>query len=216
MIIVNNSFIILQEIQFSVVLDILVNVDDVPKAVKMLIRRDFKVAVSEPYTVTLIRRGFIVNLYTSPSFTWVVYMNGKELLRCCVEEIEVSGAKANALTSDAEVVVAAAHAIYKEHLVLLMDCLLAGSWLSREVWGVAVDYSVEEALEELLRVCSLVRSGVEEAPCKLRPHVVLRAYVEKAMHDPSFRSTLPNILRYVITRRDIGKKIIARINRRSY
>jgi hypothetical protein len=98
----------------------------------------------------------------------------------------------------------------------LIDCLTAWSWLSREVWGLAVDYGVEEALEELLRVCSLVRSGVEEAPCKLRPHAVLRAYVEKAMHDPSFRSTLPNMLRYVITRRDIGEKIIARINRRSY
>ena len=84
------------------------------------------------------------------------------------------------------------------------------------VWSIAIDYGVEEALEELLRVCSLVKNGVEEAPCKLRPHTVLRAYVGKAMHDPSFRSTLPNILRYVITRRDIGEKIIARITRRSY
>jgi len=93
---------------------------------------------------------------------------------------------------------------------------LGAKALSREVWGLAVDYDVEEALEELLRVCSLVKNGVEEAPCKLRPHAVLRAYAGKAMHDPSFRSTLPNILRYVTTRRDIGEKIIARITRRSY
>jgi hypothetical protein len=60
----------------------------------VLIRRGFKVAVSEPYTVTLIRRGFIVDLYTNPSLAWVVYMDGEELLRCCVEEIEVNGVKA--------------------------------------------------------------------------------------------------------------------------
>jgi len=146
--------------------------------------RSFSIAVWEPYMVTLARSGFIVDLYTHPSFAWVVYMDGERLLECCVEEIEVGNLGAKAL--------------------------------SREVWGLAVDYGVEEALEELLRVCSLVRSGVEEAPCKLRPRAVLRAYVEKAMHDPSFRSTLPNILRYVITKRDIGEKIIARITRRSY
>jgi hypothetical protein len=113
--------------------------------------------------------------------------------------------------------------VYMDGEALLECCVeevevgnLGAKALSREVWGLAVDYGVEEALEELLRVCSLVRSGVEEAPCKLRPHAVLRAYVEKTMHDPSFRSTLPNILRYVITRRDIGEKIIARITRRSY
>jgi hypothetical protein len=52
----------------SVDLDILVSVDDMPKGVKMLIRRGFKVSVSEPYTVTLIRRGLTVDLYTNPSF----------------------------------------------------------------------------------------------------------------------------------------------------
>jgi hypothetical protein len=143
-------------------------------------------------------------------------MGGRRLLGCCVEEVEISGLRAGALSRDAEVVVAAAHVIYEERLILLTDCLVAWSWLGREVWGLAVDYGVEEALEELLRVCSLVKNGVEEAPCKLRPHAVLRAYVGKAMHDLSFRSTLPNILRYVITRRDIGEKIIARITRRSY
>jgi len=53
----------------SVDLDILVKVDDIPKAVKVLIRRGFEIAVSEPYTVTLIRRGFIVDLYTCLLYT---------------------------------------------------------------------------------------------------------------------------------------------------
>jgi len=200
----------------SVDLDILIRVEDVPKAVRALISRGFKVVVWELYTVTLARSGFIVDLYTHPSFAWIVYMDGGRLLRDHAEDIGIRGVGARVLSREAEVAVAAAHAVYKEHVVLLIDCLTAWNWLSREVWGLAVDYGVEEALEELLRVCSLVRSGVEEAPCKLRPHAVLRAYVEKAMHDPSFRSTLPNILRYVTMRRDIGEKIIARITRRSY
>jgi hypothetical protein len=200
----------------SVDLDILVGVDDIPKAVKALIHRGFKVAVSEPYTITLAKNEFIVDLYTNPSFTWVVYMDGGKLIREHAEDIELNDITARALSREAEVAVAAAHAVYKEHMILLMDCLVAWSWMNREVWSIAVEYGVEEALEELLRVCSLVKNGVEEAPCKLRPHAVLRAYVEKTMHDPFFRSTLPNILRYVTTRRDIGEKIIARITRRSY
>jgi hypothetical protein len=200
----------------SVDLDILVDGKDIPRVAKSLRGRGFRVVVLEPYTITLERGGFVVDLYTEPSFAWVVYMDGGRLLREHVEDIGIRGVGARALSREAEVAVAAAHAVYKEHVVLLIDCLTVWSWLSREVWGLAVDYGVEEALEELLRVCSLVRSGVEEAPCKLRPRAVLRAYVEKTMHDPSFRSTLPNILRYVITRRDIGEKIIARINRRSY
>jgi hypothetical protein len=147
----------------SVDLDILVRVEDVPRAVRALVSRGFRVVVWEPYTVTLVRGGFIVDLYTCPSFAWVVYMDGGRLLDCCVEEVDVGGLGVKVLSREAEVAVAAAHAVYKEHVVLLMDCLTAWSWLSREVWGLAVDYDVEEALEELLRVCSLVRSGVEEA-----------------------------------------------------
>jgi len=199
----------------SVDLDILMSVDDVPKAVKALVRRGFEVAVSEPYTVTLVRNGFIVDLYTNPSFAWVVYMDGEKLLRCCVEEVEVNRVRANVLTREAEVVVTAAHAVYKEHLVLLMDCLLAWSWLKREAWDVAVEYGVEGALKALLEVCSLVRMGFVDTPHRLEPHVVFGVLTRKVLRDSLFRSTLPNILKYLV-RRDSGLRILARLTRRSY
>jgi len=41
----------------SVDLDILIHVDDVWRAVKRLIGREFRIVVVEPYTVTLQRRG---------------------------------------------------------------------------------------------------------------------------------------------------------------
>jgi len=199
----------------SVDLDILVRVEDVSRAVRALVSRGFRVIVWEPYTVTLVRGGFIVDLYTHPSFAWVVYMDGGRLLDCCVEEVDVGGLVAKALSREAEVVVAAAHAVYKEHIVLLMDCLVAWSWMSRGVWSIAVEHGVEGALEALLGVCSLVRRGLIEAPYRLKPHVLFKAYTYKAFHDTLFRSTLLNILRYM-ARRDLGLRVSARLTRRSY
>jgi hypothetical protein len=199
----------------SVDLDVLARVEDVPEAVRALVSRGFRVAVWEPYTVTLARSGFIVDLYTHPSFAWVVYMDGGRLLECCVEEVEVGGLRAGALSRDAEVVVAAAHAIYKEHLVLLSDCLLLWSWLNREIWGMAVEHGVEYALEVLLKACSLVWEGLTEAPYRPRPHAVLGALTRKLLHDPLLRTTLPSALRY-LTRGDLGRRVLARLTRGSY
>ena len=54
-----------------------------------------------------------------------------------------------------------------------------------------------------------------EAPYKLKPHTLIKAYTGKMLHDPVFRGTLPNILRY-LAKRDLGLKISARLTRRSY
>ncbi|ADG90841.1 nucleotidyltransferase family protein [Thermosphaera aggregans] len=200
----------------SVDLDILVRVEDVPRAVRALVSRGFKVVVWEPYTATLDRGGFIVDLYTHPSFAWVVYMDGGGLLDCCVEEVDVGDLVAKALSREAEVAVAAAHAVYKEHLVLLMDCLVAWSWLNKRAWNIAAEHRVEESLEMLLETCSLIRNNLVEAPCRLKPSIMLRAYMGKLVNDPLLRGTLLNIAKYFTSRRDIGEKIVSRITRKSY
>jgi hypothetical protein len=199
----------------SVDLDILVKVENVSRAVRALVSRGFKVVAWEPYTVTLARSGFIVDLYTHPSFAWVVYMDGGRLLDCCVEGVDVGGLVAKALSREAEIAVAAAHAVYKEHMVLLMDCLVAWSWMSKRAWDIAVEHGVEEALEALLEACSLVRRGLVEAPYRLKPHVLFKAYARKVFHDTVFRSTLLNIPRYM-ARRDLGLRVLTRLTRRSY
>jgi len=200
----------------SVDLDILVRVDDIPEAVKVLVHRGFKVAVSESYTVTLIRNGFIVDLYINPSFAWVVYMDGEKLLRCCVEEIEVSGVRANALTREAEAVVAAAHAIYKEHMVLLIDCLTAWAWTSKSAWSLANELSVSKALETLHSICKAIEAGYVEAPYKLSLGMVTKILSEKLVKDSAFRATTMNILKYVFGRRDIGTRMLSMLLRESY
>jgi hypothetical protein len=200
----------------SVDLDILVRVDDIPKAVKVLIRRGFKVAVSEPYTATLIRNGFIVDLYTNPSFAWVVYMDGEKLLRCCTEEIDVNGVRASVLSKEAEVVVSAAHAIYKEHVVLLIDCLTAWAWASRGVWSLANELGVSKALETLHNICRAIGVGYAEAPYKLSIGTIARVLGEKLVNDSLFRVTTINMLKYVLGHRDIGARMLNRLLRESY
>ena len=200
----------------SVDLDILVRVNDIPKAVKALISRGFRAVVLEPYTVTLARNGFMVDLYTNPSFALVVYMDGEELLKCCVEEIEVDGVRANALTREAEVAVTAAHAIYKEHMVLLIDCLTMWAWTNREVWGLAEELSVGRALETLHSVCRAIGTGRAEAPHRLKPYVVANALAKKFVSDSIFRVTTLNVPRYILRRREIGAMLVGRLMRKSY
>jgi len=200
----------------SVDLDILIRVDDVSKVVKALVYRGFRAVVWEPYTVTLSRGGFIVDLYTHPSFAWVVYMDGGRLLNCCVEEVNVGGLSTKALSREAEVAVAAAHAVYKEHLVLLMDCLVAWSWLNKRAWDIALEHRVEESLETLLETCSLIKNSLVEAPCRLKPSILLKTYMGKLVNDPLLRGTLINIAKHFTSRRDIGEKIVSRITRKSY
>jgi hypothetical protein len=200
----------------SVDLDILIRVEDVSKAVKALASRGFKVVVWEPYTVTLARNGFIVDLYTNSSFAWVVYMDGEKLLRCCVEEIEVNGLRARALSREAEVVVAAAHAIYKEHMVLLMDCLVTWAWANRGAWNLANELGADKALEALYNICKAIRAGHAEAPYRLGLGMVAKVLTEKLVEDPVFRATAINTLRYAFGRRDIGTRMLSRFLRKSY
>jgi hypothetical protein len=199
----------------SVDLDILVGSGFVGRAVGALKAIGFEVVVSEPYTVTLSRRGFTVDLYTQPSFAWTVYLDGGRLLRDHREELELGGFRAYGLTREAEVVVAAAHAVYKEHMVLLLDCITAWTWTNKRTWSIALELRAQRALEELLKACNMIREGLAEALYKLKPHVILKAYTEKMIEDPVFRATTPNMLRYITTRR-AGAQILARLRRRSY
>jgi len=172
--------------------------------------------VVEPYTVTLRRGSFVVDLYTNPSIAWAVYMDGAKILREYSEEFELEGVKVSGISREAEVAVAAAHAVYKEHTVLLLDCLTAWRWFSREALRVAEELGAGRALWVLLEVCRDVRRGAADAPRKLPPVLLLKLYVEKFSEDPAFRDTAINILKYVLERRDFGKVFLQRLTRRSY
>ena len=199
----------------SVDLDILINSRDVAAAVTRLRGLGFSIIVSEPYTVTLSRKGFIVDLYTHPSFAWVVYMSGEDILRDFAEDFEVSGHLVRGLSREAEVVVYAAHAVYKEHIILLIDCLTLWRWFSGRVIDIANTLAVKHSLNILANTCGEVLRGAE-TPMRLDIATLARAYADKVVSDPIFRGTSINILRYLLTRRDAGRAVLSRLARRSY
>jgi len=200
----------------SVDLDVLIHVDDVWRAVKRLSERGFRVVVVEPYTVTLRRGDLIVDLYTHPSFAWAVYMDGSRILRDYSEEFELNGVYVSGITREAEVAVAAAHAVYKEHIVLLIDCITAWKWLTRRALYTAEELKARGALETLIETCRAIREGSIEAPYRLPAPLLLKTVLEKTATDSTFRATAPNILRYIAKHRGPGRAILQRLTRKSY
>jgi hypothetical protein len=149
-------------------------------------------------------------------FASIIYIDYEKLLRCCVEEIEIGGVKANALTKETEVAVVAAHAVYKEHMVLLIDCLTAWAWTGRGVWSLAEELGTDKALETLHSICRAIGAGYIEAPYRLSVATITRILSEKFVRDPVFRVTTINMLKYAFEHRDIGARMLNRLLRGSY
>jgi hypothetical protein len=191
-------------------------VDDFPKAVRLLIRRGFKIAVSEPFTITPAKSGFIADLYTNSSFVWIIYSDGEKLLKEYSEEIMINNVRARALTIEAETAVSAAHAIYKEHMILLIDCLTIWRWMNKKVWDIAYELGIDKSVEKTIEICNLVRRGLAETPYRPDITTILDAYIDKIFRDPLFRSTVLNILKYLMKQENIGTIILNRIKRKSY
>ncbi|MEM4832040.1 MAG: hypothetical protein QW740_06415 [Sulfolobales archaeon] len=200
----------------SVDIDVLVRYEHLLKAVKALAGIGFRVEVLEPYTVTMVRGEAIVDLYTHPSFAWIVYLDGERLLEE-VETIEVdpAGVEARALTVEAEAVATVAHAIYKEHMYLLLDYYVTREWLNTKALGLARELKAEEAVETALRLNEQIEKGLVEAPIKLTPVQSIEILARKFVEDSSFRATTVNILRLAMRKRTV-QQLIWRIKRKTY
>jgi hypothetical protein len=61
-----------------------------------------------------------------------------------------------------------------------------------------------------------VRRGLAETPYGLDITTILDAYIDKIFRDPLFRSTVLNILKYLMKQENIGTIILNRIKRKSY
>lgn len=199
----------------SVDLDILIDPRHVSEAVSRLAGKGFKVIVSEPYTVTLRRGSFIVDLYTQPSFAWVIYVSGEDLLREYTEEFEFYGGTVRGITREAEVAVSAAHSVYKEHLAPLVDCLTLWKWSNKRVLDIADRLGVYDSIKILSSICHNILRGVE-APVRIHPALLAKAYFRKALEDPFFRGTSLNIIKYLIGKSEVGRLVLWRLTRKSY
>lgn len=200
----------------SVDIDVLVRYEHLLKAVKALADIGFRVEVLEPYTVTMVRGKAIVDLYTHPSFAWIVYLDGERLLEE-VETIEIDpvGVEARALTVEAEAIATLAHAVYKEHMYLLSDYYVAREWLNSKALGLARELRAEEAVETTLWLNEQIERGLVETPIKLASIQSMEILARKFIEDSNFRATTVNILR-LATRKRTMQQLIWRIKRKTY
>jgi len=200
----------------SVDIDVLVRYEHLLKAVKALASIGFRVEVLEPYTVTMVRGEAIVDLYTHPSFAWIVYLDGERLLEE-VETIEIDpvGVEVRALTVEAEAIATVAHAIYKEHMYLLSDYYVTREWLNTKALGLARELKAGEAVETALRLNEQIEKGLVEAPIKFTPVQSIEILARKFVEDSSFRATTINTLRLAMRKRTM-QQLIWRIKRKTY
>lgn len=200
----------------SVDIDVLVRYEHLLKAVKALADIGFRVEVLEPYTVTMVRGKAIVDLYTHPSFAWIVYLDGERLLEE-VETIEIDpvGVEARALTVEAEAIATLAHAVYKEHMYLLSDYYVAREWLNSKALGLARELRAEEAVETTLWLNEQIERGLVETPIKLASIQSMEILARKFIEDSNFRATTVNILRLAMRKRTM-QQLIWRIKRKTY
>jgi len=200
----------------SVDIDVLVRYEHLPKAVKALTSKGFRVEVSEPYAVTMVRDGTIVDLYTHPSFAWIVYLDGERLLEE-TETIKINstGVEARALTKEAETIATAAHAIYKEHMYLLTDYYVTKQWLNNKALKLAKELNAEEAVKTSLKLNIQIEQGLAETPIRLNPAQTAKILTAKFTEDPSFRATSINAIKLATKKRTI-QQLISRIRRKSY
>ncbi|MEM2533894.1 MAG: hypothetical protein QXK12_07735 [Candidatus Nezhaarchaeales archaeon] len=200
----------------SVDIDVLVRYEHLLKAVKALTGRGFRVEVSEPYTITMVRGGTIVDLYTHPSFAWIVYLDGGRLLEETeTMDMDLTGVEAKALTKDAEAIVTAAHAMYKEHVYLLADYYVVRYWLNNKALSLARELRAEEAVKIALRLNEQIEGGQVETPVKLKPIQVMELLARKLVEDSDFRTTTINVLK-LIARKRAMQQLIQRIKREAY
>jgi hypothetical protein len=100
-------------------------------------------------------------------------------------------------------------------MILLIDYLTIWRWLNKKVWDIAYELGIEKPVEKTIEICSLVRRGLAETPYRIDMATILDAYIDKIFRDPLFRSTLLNILKYLMKRENIGTIIINRIKRKA-
>jgi len=200
----------------SVDIDVLVRYEHLLKAVTALAGMGFRVEVSEPYTVTMIRSGTIVDLYTHPSFAWIMYLDGERLLEETETiKIDSTGVEAKALTKEAETIATAAHAIYKEHIYLLTDYYVTKQWLNNKALKLAKELNAEEAIHTSLKLNTQIEQGLAETPIKLNPAQTAKILTTKFTKDPNFRATSINTIKLVTKKRTI-QQLVSRIRRKSY
>ena len=97
-------------------------------------------------------------------------------------------------SKDAEAIITAAHAIYKEHIYPISDYYAVRHWLNNKALRLTRELRAEEAVKTALRLNEQIEAGQVKTPVKLKPIHVMEILARKFIEDSDFRTTI-NVLK---------------------
>ena len=168
--------------------DILINNSILHDLVRAYLRNGFTLSVIEPYTITLTKGSFIVDLYTYPSLGNIVFMDSSILFEHTTKR-SIYGYEVITLEEYAEAVVTLMHALVKEWIFTLNDYFTISKWFNNRSIKLCEDMECSDLAETALRICNLVESGAIETPYHLPTSVVISILASRFRRYPIFRST---------------------------
>jgi hypothetical protein len=196
-------------------IDLILSPDDLKESINRLERGGYKLVVREPYCVT-VKKSEIVDLYIHPCVANIPYMNGSSLLDNS-RDIQIDSVGSRTLSLEAEVVLTAAHAVYKEQLFTLNDYFTVKRWNNEKVPVLAEATKTMPALNLAFSIARILeRNSNPSFPYKINLGACLAIFSMKFLEDSFMRSSIPRIIPKLRNDDRLIASAIARVGRTTY
>lgn len=194
--------------------DLLIDSRQAGEAAREVMRLGYRVAVKDPYCITLTKFDSIVDLYTHPSLGGAVFIDGQKLLEHKAVR-DFSGVEIRTLETYAEALVAAAHAVYKERIYTLNDYFTTEKWTSKRTLKLAQESKCENAVKTALNLNREIRQGLLETPYRIPATTWFTILLRKLREDHLTRATSTNVVKTLTSKR-AGKLLMSKLIRETY
>jgi hypothetical protein len=194
--------------------DLLIDESQAEKAAHEIMRLGYKVAVKDPYCISLTKGDSIIDLYVHPSLGGAIIIDGQRLLehKC---PMGFNGAEIMSLERYAEALVTASHAIYKERIYTLNDYFTIKEWADKKAFQLAEELKCEPSLRFAIKFNEAISKGLVETPYKIPLPTWANLLTWKILTDPQTRSTIKNLIMMLGSKRGL-KLLASKFTRESY
>jgi hypothetical protein len=195
-------------------IDILIDANEIGKVVHEIVGLGYNIAVKDPYCITFMKGGSIIDLYVHPSLGGMIFIDGGKLLEhVCLREFD--GVEIVSLESYVEALVSAAHAVYKERIYTLNDYFTVKEWARKETFKLAGELKCISALKLAVEINEAIGRGFIEAPYKIPVIIWAKLLVQKMISDPLTKLTSKNLVSSIGGKRGL-KLLVLKFMRESY
>ncbi|MCW3982393.1 MAG: nucleotidyltransferase family protein [Candidatus Bathyarchaeota archaeon] len=194
-------------------IDLLLKKDHLPNLSRILHALGYRETVSEPNCVTFEGKA-VVDVYLNPDAFNVPYIDGALLLNY-TSTTKIAGITVKKLQSDAEVVIVASHAVYKEQIITLNDYYFIKSSLSTTSFEIAKKCHVCDALDYVVEVFEAVENGKVNLPFKIGVGRSSKFFLQKITVDSFSRKSLPLVCFKILDGR-LSTLVRCRLRRQTY